>query len=87
MRILRSILGMAIAGIVVVAVCHSSGQGDTMTSAERKHAITMLRHAYTAFNRDDIDTAVAGLDPNIDWREPVEFPGGGAYHGRTAVAD
>jgi uncharacterized protein len=86
LRILRSILGLAIAGIVVVAVCHSSGQGDSMTSAERKHAITLLRHAYAAFNQDNINAAVAGLDPNIDWREPVEFPGGGAYHGRAAVA-
>jgi uncharacterized protein len=57
-----------------------------MTSAEQNHAIALLRHAYAAFNRGDIDGAVAGLDPNIDWREPAEFPGGGAYHGRAAVA-
>lgn len=57
-----------------------------MTSAERAQAITVLRHAYAAFNRNDIEAAVSGLDPNIDWREPAEFPGGGAYHGRAAVA-
>lgn len=57
-----------------------------MTPDEQQHAIALLRHAYAAFNRDDIDGAVAKLAPNIDWREPVEFPGGGAYHGRAAVA-
>jgi hypothetical protein len=57
-----------------------------MTSSERRHAIGLLRGAYAAFNRGDIDGAVAGLDPNIDWREPAEFPGGGAYRGRDAVA-
>ncbi|HZZ40738.1 MAG TPA: nuclear transport factor 2 family protein [Acidobacteriaceae bacterium] len=57
-----------------------------MTSTEQQHAITLLRHAYSAFNRDDIEAAVAGLDPKIDWREPIEFPGGGAYRGRAAVA-
>jgi hypothetical protein len=72
--------------LLVVAVCHSSGQGDSMTSAERHQAIALLRHAYAAFNRGDVDAAVAGFDPHIDWREPVEFPGGGAYRGRAAVA-
>ncbi|HEX3987065.1 MAG TPA: nuclear transport factor 2 family protein [Acidobacteriaceae bacterium] len=57
-----------------------------MTSTEQSHAITLLRHAYAAFNRDDIGAAVAKMDPNIDWREPAEFPGGGAYHGRAEVA-
>jgi ketosteroid isomerase-like protein len=46
-----------------------------------------LRAAYAAFNRNDIDAAVAGLDPRIEWSEPAEFPGGGAYHGRDAVKE
>lgn len=57
-----------------------------MTSAEQKHAITLLRNAYAAFNRGDVEAAVAGLDPGIDWQEPAEFPGGGTYHGQAAVA-
>lgn len=57
-----------------------------MTPAQQTHAIALLRHAYAAFNRGDMDAAVAGLDPNIDWREPAEFPGGGAYRGRAEVA-
>jgi uncharacterized protein len=48
-------------------------------------AMAILKDAYAAFNRGDMDAAVAGLDPQIEWSEPAEFPGGGAYHGREAV--
>ena len=34
----------------------------------------------SAFNRGAFDAAVAVLDP-----EPLEFPGGGTYHGCEAV--
>jgi uncharacterized protein len=44
-------------------------------------AIAELRAAYAAFNRGDIDAAVRFLDPQIEWTEPTDFPGGGAYHG------
>lgn len=47
--------------------------------------IPILREAYAAFNRNDIDAAVAQFDPNIKWVEPIEFPGGGARQGREAV--
>jgi hypothetical protein len=47
-------------------------------------AMVTLREAYAAFSRNDIDAAVAGLDPQIEWSEPAEFPGG-AYYGRDAV--
>jgi uncharacterized protein len=57
-----------------------------MSPQEQQHAIALLRNAYAAFNRDDIPAAVQALDPDIEWTEPAEFPGGGAYHGRTAVA-
>jgi ketosteroid isomerase-like protein len=48
-------------------------------------AISDLRAAYAAFNRGDIEAAVQSLDPQIDWSEPAEFPGGGTYYGREAV--
>ena len=57
-----------------------------MSPKEQARAIAKLRDAYAAFNRDDIPAAVSALDPNIDWSEPAEFPGGGAYHGRSEVA-
>lgn len=50
-----------------------------------KQGIDLLREAYAAFNRGDMDAAVQGLDPQIDWFEPAEFAGGGTYRGRDAV--
>lgn len=57
-----------------------------MSGAEQRHAIALLRKAYAAFNRNDIPAAVSGFDPQIEWSEPAEFPGGGMYHGRDEVA-
>jgi uncharacterized protein len=56
-----------------------------VNTSEIAAAMATLKDAYEAFNRGDIDAAVAGLDPEIEWSEPAEFPGGGAYHGREAV--
>lgn len=53
------------------------------TQTEKRIAI--LRSAYAAFNRGDINAAVQSLDPQIDWSEPAEFPGGGSYHGREGA--
>jgi ketosteroid isomerase-like protein len=44
-----------------------------------------LREAYAAFNRNDIPAFVQILDPQIEWIEPVEFPGGGTYRGLNVV--
>jgi len=54
-------------------------------SAEVQAAITALRGAYAAFNRGDVDAAVAPLNEQIEWTEPSEFPGGGTYHGHQGV--
>jgi uncharacterized protein len=66
--------------------CRSSQNASQMSPVEQQQAIQLLRDAYAAFNRGDIASAVSRLDPNIDWTEPTEFPGGGAYRGRGAVA-
>lgn len=58
-----------------------------MTPEEQEHAIRLLQDAYAAFNRGDIADAVKSLDPEIEWVEPPEFPGGGTYNGRSGVAD
>ena len=55
------------------------------TSPQNTQRIAILRAAYAAFNRGDIDSAVQSLDENIDWSEPTEFPGGGTYHGREGA--
>jgi ketosteroid isomerase-like protein len=62
--------------------CHQTRRENTVLNHEEaEHAITELRAAYAAFNRGDIDNAVKFLDPNVEWIEPAEFPGGGTYHG------
>jgi uncharacterized protein len=59
---------------------------STMPTPEQTtQRIAILRSAYAAFNRGDIDAAVQSLDLNIDWTEPAEFPGGRSYHGREGA--
>jgi len=57
------------------------------TTLDLEQAIGLLRRAYDAFNRGDIAAAVAGLDADIEWQEPPEFPGGGIYHGRAGASE
>jgi ketosteroid isomerase-like protein len=56
-----------------------------MTPKDSEQAIEELKAAYAAFNRGDIDAAVQFLDSHIEWTEPTEFPGGGAYQGIEGV--
>ena len=58
---------------------------DAKRAKEMEQAIVALRGAYAAFNRGDIDAAIASLDAQIEWSEPAEFPGGGTYHGREGA--
>lgn len=44
-----------------------------------------LREACAALNRNDIPAAVNAFDPQIEWTEPAEYPGGGTYHGHAGV--
>ena len=44
-----------------------------------------LREAYAALNRNDIPAMVKAFDPQIEWTEPAEYPGGGIYHGHKGV--
>jgi ketosteroid isomerase-like protein len=49
--------------------------------------IAVVLTAYAAFARGDIDQAVAGLHPHVEWIEPEQFPYGGRRVGPAAVAD
>src|SRR5713101_564966 len=73
--------------LVVAELAHSQEPKKSEAASLQGHdeIISQLRTAYAAFNRGDFDAAVAVLDPKIEWTEPLEFPGGGAYHGREAV--
>jgi uncharacterized protein len=55
------------------------------STTESQQIIDALRSAYAAFNRGDLDSAVAPMDEHIEWIEPNEFPGGGTYYGHEGV--
>jgi ketosteroid isomerase-like protein len=44
----------------------------------------LLRGAYAAFNRRDIDAALAAMDPDVEWANGLE---GGTVHGHLAVRE
>jgi ketosteroid isomerase-like protein len=76
--------------LILIAVATSSfacnhAKIPMQTSPQTEQRIAILRAAYAAFNRGDIDAAVQSLDENIDWTEPAEFPGGGSYPGRDGA--
>ena len=50
--------------------------------------IDIVRDLYSAFQRGDIDTVMAGMSPDIDWRsvgDPEHWPGFGERQGREAA--
>jgi uncharacterized protein len=70
---------------VIAGAASGSPKSISMSKEGISKAIGLLRGAYAAFNRNDIDAAVAVLDPKIEWIEPSEFPGGGTYEGREGA--
>jgi len=44
----------------------------------------LLTRAYAAFNARDVDTALATMQPNVEWPNGID---GGVVHGRDAVRD
>lgn len=84
----RLLVIVAVAILCLNGACSSRTQTsmETSTEKEKEQAIRILSNAYAAFNRGDIAAAVSQLDPQIDWTEPPEFPGGRSYHGREEVA-
>ena len=69
---------------MLLTSCRHSNK-STMQNSQTDQRISILRAAYAAFNRGDIPAAVQSMDENIDWSEPGEFAGGGAYKGREAA--
>lgn len=49
--------------------------------------IQMLREAYAALNRNDVEGFVKDFDQQIERIEPPEFPQGGTYRGLEAVKE
>ncbi len=70
---------------IVCGACRSAPHNNAFANLDMNQIIEALRNAYAAFNRGDMDAAVAPMAANIEWVEPIEFPGGGARQGREAV--
>jgi ketosteroid isomerase-like protein len=76
---------LTLAAVLSLCGCTRRKEAGVESATVPPQTITDLRAAYAAFNRGNIEAAVAPLDPQIEWSEPAEFPAGGAYHGREAV--
>lgn len=55
--------------------CNSPGSG-TVEPDIQENRFRILKDAYESFNRGDMAAAVVAMDPNVEWIEPSEFPGG-----------
>jgi ketosteroid isomerase-like protein len=75
----------AVISILSLSGCSGARETNVENTVEAGQAIIALQGAYAAFNRGDMEAAVAPLDAEIEWTEPAEFPGGGTYHGREAA--
>jgi ketosteroid isomerase-like protein len=49
--------------------------------------VEMIREAFDAFNRGDLERVVDMCDPAVDWFPPAELPSTSAYHGHQGVRD
>jgi hypothetical protein len=85
-QVWRVLISLMISAALSLSGCtRAQKESSTQNTPELTQAISALRGAYAAFNRNDVEAAVEPFDANIEWTEPVEFPGGGTYHGRDAV--
>jgi nuclear transport factor 2 (NTF2) superfamily protein len=46
--------------------------------------VALLKEAYRAFNARDLDTALAAMQPDVEWPNGME---GGTVHGRAGVRE
>jgi ketosteroid isomerase-like protein len=74
-------LALSFALLLSAGCRRPQSKSDARDPQPIEKSIAELRAAYAAFNRGDIDAAVQSFDPDVEWIEPTEFPGGGAYHG------
>jgi ketosteroid isomerase-like protein len=47
--------------------------------------VEILRQAYEALNRGDIDSALGVLQSDAEWQEHSDLPEAGVYHGRDDI--
>ena len=49
--------------------------------------VKIVGRMYDAYARADFDTALSCLDPEIEFSQPADEPGGGTYHGHRGVIE
>jgi uncharacterized protein (TIGR02246 family) len=59
----------------------------TRAAAPADPEVEVVLAAYEAFARGDLEAATADMDPEVEWVEPITFPGGGRRVGPVAVAE
>ena len=47
--------------------------------------VDLIRRLYEAWNAGDVETAMAGVAPDVEWVEPPDNPDGSAWQGRDGV--
>ena len=52
---------------------------------ERGVSVEAVLSSYEAFNRNDLEAALAMMDDAIEWHQAQGLPHGGTYHGLPAV--
>jgi ketosteroid isomerase-like protein len=58
--------------------------GDTWPAMPQEN-VEIVRRLYDAFARADFELALSYLDPEIEFSQPPEMPGGRTYHGPEGV--
>jgi ketosteroid isomerase-like protein len=49
--------------------------------------VEVVRRAFAAFNRGDLDAALKRMHPDIEWQTHDAFPDAGTYRGREGVRE
>jgi ketosteroid isomerase-like protein len=50
-------------------------------------SVELVANAYAAFARGDNNTALSYYDPDVEFSQPADEPGGGTYYGVDGVVD
>jgi ketosteroid isomerase-like protein len=58
-----------------------------VTRDDLQRIIEAIRAAYDTFNRDEIGSQMEHIAPDVQWIEPLSFPGGGTYRGHAGAIE
>jgi ketosteroid isomerase-like protein len=69
-------------------IAHAWAAYRRKDEAQGAIACETVRRSYEAFNRGDVESALAAFDPEVEWQTYiVPGPGGGVYHGHAGVRE